>query len=70
MGYSNFHNLTPSDLRTSSIEASLQGDILLEGVDKTYYQIIDEILDEYIEENRIQISLEKRKEVIKSLVRH
>lgn len=70
MGYSNFHNLTPSDLRTSSIEASLQGDILLEGVDKTYYQIIDEILDEYIEENRIQISLEERKEVIKSLVRH
>jgi len=70
MGYSNFHNLTPSDLRTSSIEASLQGDILLEGVDKTYYQIIDEILDEYIEENRIQIGLEKRKEVIKSLVRH
>lgn len=70
LGYSNFHNLTPSDLRTSSIEASLQGDILLEGVDKTYYQIIDEILDEYIEENRIQISLEERKEVIKSLVRH
>jgi hypothetical protein len=70
MGYSNFHNLTPSDLRTSSIEASLQGDILLEGVDKTYYQIIDEILDEYIEENRIQISLEERKEIIKSLVRH
>lgn len=70
LGYSNFHNLTPSDLRTSSIEASLQGDILLEGVGKTYYQIIDEILDEYIEENRIQLSLEERKEVIKSLVRH
>ena len=30
LGYSNFHNLTPSDLRTSSIEASLQGYILLE----------------------------------------
>jgi hypothetical protein len=68
LGYSNFHNLTPSDLRTSSIEASLQGDILLEGVDKTYYQIIDGILDEYIKENKIQISLEERKEVIKSLV--
>jgi hypothetical protein len=70
LGYSNFHNLTPSDLRTSSIEASLQGDILLEGVDKTYYQIIDGILDEYIDENRIQLNLEERKEVIKSLVRH
>lgn len=70
LGYSNFHNLTPSDLRTSSIEASLQGDILLEGVDKTYYQIIDGILDEYIEENKIHLSLEERKEVIKSLVRH
>ncbi len=70
LGYSNFHNLTPSDLRTSSIEASLQGDILLEGVDKTYYQIIDGILDEYIEENRIQISLEERKKILESLVRH
>lgn len=70
LGYSNFHNLTPSDLRTSSIEASLQGNILLEGVDKTYYQILDEILDEYIKENKIQISLEERKEVIKSLVRN
>ncbi|HYZ97026.1 MAG TPA: hypothetical protein VE524_10565, partial [Nitrososphaeraceae archaeon] len=70
LGYSNFHNLTPSDLRTSSIEASLQGDILLEGVDKTYYEIIDGILDEYIGENKIQISLEERKEILKSLVRH
>jgi hypothetical protein len=70
LGYSNFHNLTPSDLRTSSIEASLQGNILLEGVDKTYYQIIDGILDEYIEENRIQISLEERKKILESLVRH
>ena len=70
LGYSNFHNLTPSDLRTSSIEASLQGDILLEGVDKTYYQIIDGLFDEYIKENRIQISLEERKEILKSLVRH
>ena len=70
LGYSNFHNLTPSDLRTSSIEASLQGDILLEGVDKTYYQIIDGILDEYIEENRIQISLEERKKILESLVRN
>jgi hypothetical protein len=71
LGYSNFHNLTPSDLRTSSIEASLQGDILLEGVDKTYYQIIDGILDEYIEENGIQIiSLAERKKILESLVRH
>jgi len=70
LGYSNFHNLTPSDLRTSSIEASLQGDILLEGVDKTYYQIIDGLFNEYIKENRIQISLEERKEILKSLVRH
>ncbi|HJT84420.1 MAG TPA: hypothetical protein VJ697_08050 [Nitrososphaeraceae archaeon] len=68
LGYSNFHNLTPSDLRTSSIEASLQGDILLEGIDKTYYQIIEETLDEYIEENRIKLSLDERKEIIKSLV--
>jgi hypothetical protein len=68
LGYSNFHNLSPSDLRTSSIEASLQGDILLEGIDKTYYQIIEETLDEYIEENRIKISLDERKQILKSLV--
>lgn len=68
LGYSNFHNLSPSDLRTSSIEASLQGDILLEGIDKTYYQIIEETLDEYIEENRIKISLDERKKILKSLV--
>jgi hypothetical protein len=70
LGYSNFHNLTSSDLRTSSIEASLQGDILLEGVEKTYYQIINEILDEYIQENGIQISLEEEKEILKSLIRY
>lgn len=70
LGYSNFHNITSSDLRTSSIEASLQGDILLEGVEKTYYQIINGILDEYIQENGIQISLEERKEILKSLMRH
>jgi hypothetical protein len=70
LGYSNFHNLTSSDLRTSSIEASLQGDILLEGVEKTYYQIINEILDEYIQENGIQISLEEEKEILKSLMRY
>jgi hypothetical protein len=70
LGYSNFHNLTSSDLRTSSIEASLQGDILLEGVEKTYYQIINEILDEYIRENGIQISLEEEKEILESLMRY
>ena len=70
LGYSNFHNLTSSDLRTSSIEASLQGDILLEGLEQTYYQVINGILDEYIQENRIQISFEERKEILKSLMRH
>jgi len=70
LGYSHFHNLTSSDLRTSSIDASLQGDILFEGVEKTYYEIINEIVDEYIQENRIQISLEERKQILKSLMRH
>jgi hypothetical protein len=42
LGYSDFYNISPADLRTSSIEASLQADIALEGVDKTYREIMEE----------------------------
>ena len=42
LGYSDFYNISPADLRTSSIEASLQADIAIEGVDKTYRQIMEE----------------------------
>jgi len=40
LGYSDFYNISPADLRTSSIEASLQADIAIEGMDKTYRQIM------------------------------
>jgi hypothetical protein len=42
LGYSDFYNISPADLRTSSIEASVQADIAIEGVDKTYRQIMEE----------------------------
>ena len=54
LGYSNFYNLSPADLRTSSIEASLQADIAIEGIDKTYRQIIEELIDEYVIEEGIE----------------
>ena len=55
LGYSDFHNLSPSDFRTSSIEASVQGNIPLEGVDKTYKKIVEEIFDEYIYTKNISV---------------
>ena len=54
LGYSNFYNISPADLRTSSIEASLQADIAIEGIDKSYRQIIEELIDEYAIEERME----------------
>ncbi len=68
LGYSDFHNLSPSDLRTSSIDASLQGNILLEGIDRTYMEIIEEIVNEYVSENGIHMNSSETQEVIKSMV--
>ena len=53
LGYSDIHNMSPSDFRTSSLKASLQGDILIEGVNKTYKQIVEEILDNFLKERKI-----------------
>ena len=36
-----------------SIDASLQGNILLEGIDRTYMEIIEEIVNQYVSENGI-----------------
>jgi len=64
LGYSDFHNLSPSDFRTSSIKASMQGNIPLEGVDKTYRNIVEEILDEYIDTKNISIDQQQKQKII------
>lgn len=68
LGYSDFHNLSPSDLRTSSIDASLQGNILLEGIDRTYLEIIEEVINEYVSENGMHMNSSETQEVLRSVV--
>ena len=69
LGYSDFHNLSPSDLRTSSIDASLQGDIQLEGLNKTYKEMIEEIINEYVNDKGIQkLDSSETQEVLRSIV--
>ena len=68
LGYSDFHNLSPSDFRTSSIKASVQGNIPLEGVDKTYRNIVEEILDEYVNTKNISINQQKKQKIINLVI--
>jgi hypothetical protein len=64
VGYSDFHNLSPSDFRTSSIKASIQGDVPLEGVDKTYRNIVEEIFDEYVNTKNISVNQQEKQKII------
>ena len=68
LGYSNFHNLSPSDFRTSSLKASLEGEILLEGVNKTYKEIVTEILDEYINTKKVTIDQQQKQKIIEMIL--
>jgi len=68
LGYSDFRNLSPSDLRTSSIRASLQGNIPLEGIDRSYSEIIEEILDDIIKDENLEIEETEKHAVIEALV--
>jgi len=70
LGYSNFYNLSSADLRTSSIEASLQANIAIEGVDKTYRQIIEELIDEYAIEKGIEMNKEKKQKLVTYLLKN
>jgi len=69
LGYSDFHNLSPSDLRTSSIQASLQGDIPIEGIDRTYIEMIEEVINEYVNETGIKLNSLETQEVLRSMAR-
>lgn len=67
LGYSDFHNISPSDLRTSSIDASLQGNIPLEGIDKTYLDIIGGVIDELISSKELDMTFSEVTDVLKSI---
>jgi hypothetical protein len=67
LGYSDFHNLSPSDLRTSSIDASLQGEIPLEGIDRTYKEMIEEVVNECVNEKGIKLNASETQEILRSL---
>jgi hypothetical protein len=69
LGYSDFHNLSPSDLRTSSIQASLQGDIPIEGIDRTYIEMIEDVINEYVSETGLNLNSLETQEVLGSLLR-
>ncbi|MGH9996992.1 MAG: glutamate synthase-related protein, partial [Nitrososphaeraceae archaeon] len=68
LGYSDFHNISPSDLRTSSIDASLQGNIPLEGIDRTYKDMIEEVVNEYVSEKGIKLNSSETQQVLRSIV--
>ena len=68
LGYSNFYNMSPADLRTSSIEVSLQADIAIEGIDKSYRQIIEELVDEYEIKEGLNIDKEKKQKLVAHLL--
>lgn len=67
IGYSYFHNLSSSDLRTSNMMASLEGNIPLEGVDKTYEKIVEELFYYYLKKEGIEIGEAEREQAIKSI---
>ena len=68
LGYSNIHNLSPKDFRTSSIEASLEGEIMLEGVNKTYKEIVKEILDDHINTKKVTIDQQQKQKIIEMVL--
>jgi hypothetical protein len=68
LGYSDFHNLSASDLRTSSIDASLQGNIPLEGGDRTYKEMVEEIVNEYASEKGITLNFLETQQVLRFMV--
>jgi hypothetical protein len=67
IGYSYFHNLSSSDLRTSNMKASLEGNIPLEGVDKTYEKIVEELFYYYLKKEGIEMGEAEREQAIKSI---
>ncbi len=68
LGYSNFYNLSPVDLRTSSIEASVQAEIAIEGTNKTYRQTIEEFIHKYTTEEELDLNISQKQELVEYLL--
>lgn len=68
LGYSNIHNLSPKDFRTSSLKASLEGEIMLEGINRTYKEIVKEVLDEYINTKKVTIDQQHKEKIIEMVL--
>ncbi len=68
LGYSNFFNISYTDLRTSRIETSLELNIAIEGTDKTYRQIIEEYVNEFISKSDFVIDEENKCSLIEYLL--
>jgi hypothetical protein len=68
LGYSDFHNVSSCDLRTSSIEASLQADIILEGTNKTYRQIVEQTFDDLACKEGIEIEATEKQKILESIL--
>jgi hypothetical protein len=68
LGYSNFFNISYTDLRTSSIETSLELNIAIEGTDKTYRQIIEEYVNEFTYKSDFVIDEEDKCSLIEYLL--
>jgi hypothetical protein len=69
MGYSNVHNISPSDLRTSNTQASIQGNIPLEGIEMSYIEILEALIDNYLQKEGISIDDTQRHQVLLSLLK-
>jgi hypothetical protein len=68
LGYSNFYNLSSVDLRTSSIEASIQAEIAIEGTNKTYRQTIEEFIHKYTTEEELDLNISQKQELVEYLL--
>jgi hypothetical protein len=68
LGYSNFYNLSSADLRTSSIEASIQAEIAIEGTNKTYRQTIEEFIHKYTREEELDLTKSQKQELVEYLL--
>ncbi|TVP40406.1 hypothetical protein [Candidatus Nitrosocosmicus arcticus] len=70
LGYSNFYNLSSADLRTSSIEASIQAEIAIEGTNTTYRQTIEEFVNKYTVEEELDLNKSQKQELVEYLLRN
>jgi hypothetical protein len=67
-GYSRLRNLSTHDLRTSNLKVSLQGDIKIEGLERTHREILVEELDSLLKDKELQIDGKERDEFLEKVL--